>query len=421
MSLALRYSARSDVGLVRANNEDSAYAGPRLLAVADGMGGHAGGEVASSIALRSIGRVSHVPDDADLLDALRAAIADAATQIGTAADTHPAIADMGTTLTALLTGGNRIALAHLGDSRAYLLRDGELQRLTRDHTYVQSLVDDGQLTEEQAFSHPRRSLILRVLDGHSDAQPDLSVRELKAGDRFLVCSDGLHDYVREPQIQTALQGGSTDDAVDRLVTAALQEGAPDNVTCVVADVVEVPDPPTEDTTSEDSGAAAEPPEIVGAAGERSVDERLAAQEQAGTDVEPTERRSHWPLRLALVLLLIALVVAGAALGVGWIRSQYFVAASNGYVTIYRGLNGTVFGVSLSAPYQVTNIALADLPSTEQTHIQAGIEASDAVAAQTIVDNLSIYLTPSASPSPSPVSIPSASAPASITPTPSATP
>jgi PPM family protein phosphatase len=417
VSLALRYSARSDVGLVRDNNEDSAYAGPRLLAVADGMGGHAGGEVASSIALRSIGQVSDVSEDSDLLDALRAAIADAAAQIGSAAEAHPPIADMGTTLTALLTGGNRIALAHLGDSRAYLLRDGELQRLTRDHTYVQSLVDDGQLTEEEAFSHPRRSLILRVLDGHSDAQPDLSVRELKVGDRFLVCSDGLHDYVREPQIQTALQGGSTDDAVDRLVTAALQEGAPDNVTCVVADVIDVPDPPAEDTTVEDQTTSDVQPEIVGAAGERSVEERLAAQEQVGTDVEPAEMRSHWPLRLALVLLLVALVVAAAALGVGWIRNQYFVADSNGYVTIYRGLNGTVFGVSLSAPYQVTNIALADLPSTEQTHVHNGIEASDVAGARDIVNNLSIYLTPTASPSPSPLPHPSASPNISITPSP----
>ena len=189
MPLCLRYAARSDVGLVRDGNEDSGYAGPRLLAVADGMGGHAAGEVASTVALSALAPLDDDDRAGDLLDALAAAVGAAQVSLGRAVNAQPELEGMGTTLTALLWSGNRIGLAHVGDSRAYLLRAGELMQLTHDHTYVQSLVDSGRITADEAASHPRRSLLTRALGDGNQTEPDLSIREVRAGDRFLLCSD----------------------------------------------------------------------------------------------------------------------------------------------------------------------------------------------------------------------------------------
>ena len=204
MTLSLRYAARSDVGLVRTGNEDSGYAGPRLLVVADGMGGHAAGEVASSIVVSSIASLDDDDLGGDLLDALAESVAHADDLLRTTIDADTELEGMGTTLTALLWSGSRVGLAHVGDSRAYLLRGGDLLRLTHDHTYVQTLVDSGQISAEEAESHPRRSLLMRALDGRNPAQPDLSVREVRAGDRFMVCSDGLSGVVSESTLAEAL-------------------------------------------------------------------------------------------------------------------------------------------------------------------------------------------------------------------------
>src|SRR4051795_12639776 len=188
--MALRYAARSDVGLVRSNNQDSGYAGPDLLVVADGMGGHAGGDVASSLAigeLVSLDGEAHGADDA--LAHLRSALFDAHQQLLHRVNEEPTLAGMGTTVTALLRTGNRLALAHIGDSRAYFLRDGTLTQITHDHTFVQTLVDEGRLSQEEAEHHPQRSVLMRVLsDLIEDAEPDLSMREARIGDRYMICS-----------------------------------------------------------------------------------------------------------------------------------------------------------------------------------------------------------------------------------------
>ncbi|MDP9221096.1 MAG: protein phosphatase 2C domain-containing protein, partial [Actinomycetota bacterium] len=189
MSLTLRYAARSDVGLLRDGNEDSLYAGPRLLAVADGMGGHAAGEVASAVTIAALAPLDEDVPGADLLAALRTGVESANSQLREMVSADPALEGMGTTLTALLWAGARLGLVHVGDSRAYLLRDGELHQITHDHTLVQTLIDQGRIRPEEADAHPQRSMLTRVLDGRGDTAADLSVREARAGDRYLLCTD----------------------------------------------------------------------------------------------------------------------------------------------------------------------------------------------------------------------------------------
>ncbi|OMQ14178.1 protein phosphatase, partial [Modestobacter sp. VKM Ac-2676] len=194
MSLVLRYAARSDRGLIRGTNQDSVYAGPRLLAVADGMGGHAAGDVASKVVIAAL---EHLDDDApsgDMLQALRSAVFDGSEHLREVIRESPQLEGMGTTLTAILFAGSRVALCHVGDSRAYLLREGQLHQITHDDTFVQTLIDEGRITEEEANSHPQRSLLIRALNGQ-DVEPDLSIRDTRAGDRYLLCSDGLSGVV----------------------------------------------------------------------------------------------------------------------------------------------------------------------------------------------------------------------------------
>ena len=177
MTLELRYAVRSDVGLLREGNEDSAYAGPRLLAVADGMGGHAAGEVASALTIASMAQLDSVQPSGDMLDALSDAVTAANARLQEKILANPAVEGMGTTLTALLWSDGHAAVCHIGDSRGYLLREGELYQITHDHTLVQSLVDEGRISVDDVATHPQRSLLLRALDGRSAAEPDLSVHD----------------------------------------------------------------------------------------------------------------------------------------------------------------------------------------------------------------------------------------------------
>ena len=237
MTLALRYAARSDRGLVRANNEDSVYAGARLLALADGMGGHAAGEVASQLVIAAL---AHLDDDepgGDLLSKLEAAVHEGNSAIAEHVEIDPELDGMGTTLTAILFAGDRLGLVHIGDSRGYLMRDGELTQITKDDTFVQTLVDEGRITADEAHSHPQRSLIMRALTGH-EVEPTLIMREAREGDRYLLCSDGLSDPVSQETILEALKLPDVTESADRLIELALRGGGPDNVTVVVADVVD---------------------------------------------------------------------------------------------------------------------------------------------------------------------------------------
>jgi len=246
MTLALRYAVRSDVGLLREGNEDSAYAGPHLLAVADGMGGHAAGEVASAATITTLAPLDAEDPGPDLVGALADAVATANLRLQELIISDPAIEGMGTTLTALLWSEGYAALCHIGDSRAYLLRDGQFVQITHDHTLVQSLVDEGKITEDdvathphRSLLHPHRSLLLRALDGRTIAEPDLAPLETYPGDRYLLCSDGLSGVVTEQTLhQTLASVRDPDKAALRLVELAIKGGGPDNITCIVADVID---------------------------------------------------------------------------------------------------------------------------------------------------------------------------------------
>ena len=235
-TLGIRYAARTDAGKVRTSNEDAAYAGGRLLVVADGVGGAAGGSASAAAvaALRPL-EARAVPAH-ELLNALAEAVGDVerAVQDIAATDGGEAV----TTLTAMLWSGSRLGLIHIGDTRAYLLRDGELFQITHDHTWVQSLVDDGRLSPAEAESHPRRAMLLRAITAGGGHRPDLSVHDAMAGDRYLLCSDGLTQVVPAESARAVLiRRSSPDEAVEELIALAHAGGAPDNIACVVAEVV----------------------------------------------------------------------------------------------------------------------------------------------------------------------------------------
>src|SRR5918999_4397364 len=241
MTIGIRYAARSDVGMLREGNEDSAYAGARLLVVADGMGGHVGGEIASAAAVNALRPLDTEVPTNELLAALQHAVKQANENLHGIVESDPSLQGMGTTLTAMLWAGQHVALIHIGDSRAYLLRNGELFQITHDHTLVQSLVDEQRITPEEAATHPQRSLLLRALDGRGEVDPDLSLREAHVGDRYLLCSDGLSSVVSAETIHQVLtQVEDPQAAIRQLIDLANRGGGPDNITCVLADVVELP-------------------------------------------------------------------------------------------------------------------------------------------------------------------------------------
>ena len=242
-SLTLRYAVATDVGQRRDANEDSVYTSSRLLAVADGMGGHVAGEVASSGAIAAITeldeRLEGGTAKADRLEALGDAVADAVSRLTDLAERDPALHGMGTTLTALLWEGDRFFGAHIGDSRGYRLRAGELEQVTRDHTVVQELVEQGRITPEVAMTHPSRSVLTRALQAGGVADPDLFIIEAEPGDRYLICSDGLSDVVPFDALREALTEITEPETLaQKLVDLANAGGGPDNITCVVADIAE---------------------------------------------------------------------------------------------------------------------------------------------------------------------------------------
>ncbi|MEV5986029.1 MerR family transcriptional regulator [Streptomyces sp. NPDC052051] len=237
--LGIRYAALSDTGLVRESNQDTAYAGSRLLAVADGFG--SAGAPASAAAVDALKRLEteSVPAG-DLLDVLEDAVEQAGRAVRGVAGAGAWPKGAGTTLTAMLWTGSRLALVHIGDSRVYLLRDGELFQITHDHTLVQSMIDEGRLTPEEAASHPQRSLLVRGLGEGADGTPELRLQDALSGDRYLLCSDGLSTVVPTEEIRRVLsETGEPDRAVRELIALANESGGPDNVSCVVADVVEL--------------------------------------------------------------------------------------------------------------------------------------------------------------------------------------
>ena len=334
MKLALDFVAASDRGLVRGNNEDSAYAGPHLLVLADGMGGHAAGEVASQLMVEHLEHLDRDPEDADMLALLGAAAEDANASIAESVAQHPEQAGMGTTLTATMFNGRQFGLIHVGDSRGYLLRDGKLTQLTVDDTFVQSLVDDGKLAPEDVSTHPQKSLILKAYTGR-EVEPHLELIEAKPGDRILLCSDGLSDPVTRETIQVALGDGTPEMAAQRLIELALRSGGPDNVTVVVAEVVEAADgaaapatraavkagalvPAGEDSHPDSSASRAAA--LLRKSETITPDHNRAKTQEANSADEDEESHTPakakqpgtvWPWVVVTLVLLLVLVVGGA--------------------------------------------------------------------------------------------------------------
>ena len=391
MPLTLRAAARSDVGLVRTNNEDAAYVGPRLLVVADGMGGHAAGEIASSTVVAALLPLDEEEPGPDLGAILQRGITAANERLRLAVDSSEQLEGMGTTLTAILWDGSRIGVAQVGDSRAYRLRDGAMQQLTLDQTFVQSLVNEGRLTPQEAEHHPQRSLLLQALDGRNDVEPVVLLAQPQAGDRYLLCSDGLSDFVSTEVIHRALSAETADLAADALVASALEEGAPDNVTVIVADIFE------EGTELPESrrrllGAAAR--EVPAGPPGRPTDDTGEIAEVPG-DVAPRKSgpahaaheshgRAFWlvPLIIALVLALVA--------GIGfwrWSQNQWYIGVSDGAVTIFQGVEVDTPVIPLHRVVERTDLMIDRLPQFEHDQVTGGIPAEDRAAAEQTVERL----------------------------------
>jgi serine/threonine protein phosphatase PrpC len=402
-------AAVSHVGKVRSNNQDSAYAGTHLFVVADGMGGHAGGDVASAIAAKRIAESdTEYPSVRDAQLALEQSLVAANSMLAETVFEHSELTGMGTTVSGLLRVGNQFALAHIGDSRIYRFRDNELTQVTADHTFVQRLVDSGRITPEEAAVHPRRSVLMRVL-GDVDAAPeiDTAVFDIQAGDRWMLCSDGLSSYVADDKMAAILATVHTaQGAADRLVKESLDHGAPDNVTVVLVDIDD------SDGTSGVSpifvGAAAAPLSFESESSRRPIRlptlllHPLKATPPEDSHFEPEgegyleelieedrkrarRRRIVW---LIVLVVAVAAIVGGLFAAYSYTQSKYYVGAENGKVVIFRGVQQNVGPISLSSVYQTTTITVNSLPPFQKQYVDSTIPASDLRDALNIVDRLS---------------------------------
>jgi PPM family protein phosphatase len=419
VTFRLQYAAISDVGRVRKDNQDSGYAGPWLLTVCDGVGGAARGDLASSTAIGQLRRLDQPPDDDHAekhrLELVAGALHRASDKIGGLVDEEPSLSGTSTTATVALFDGSRLAMGHIGDSRAYLFRGHEISQLTSDHTFVQSLIDEGRISEVDARTHPHRNLILKALDGVHDVDPDLFTVELAPDDRILLCSDGASGSLDDRRLADILSTGSPDFAAVELVRASLEAGSTDNVTCIVADVVPVPA-----ETTEDSDIAA--PLVVGAAAELKRRPRSSTSffrgHRAGdtgelepvaaeipddlppgvpfaidTDPETARyaprppRRHPWLRRTLVVLGLLGFAWMIGAAAWSWSQHQYYVGEQDGVVTIFRGVQADVPGFDLSHTYETTNVRVDQLDTSSARSVQQGLGAGSLLEAERTVQRL----------------------------------
>lgn len=401
-------AASSNIGKIRASNQDSGSVGRNLFVVADGMGGHAGGDVASALAVQHLFTLDRTYETVeDAREALFRGVLDAGADLTSAVVEHPELTGMGTTVSAMIRVKSQMVIAHIGDSRIYRLREGVLEQITADHTFVQRLVDSGRITPEEAAVHPRRSVLMRVL-GDVDAEPevDTHIVDTLPGDRWLLCSDGLSGYVSERDIaETLLTVDDVELAAHKLITQSLSEGAPDNVTVVIVRVAEGIDtsPPSEPRMV---GAAAGPltyesgPVMRRPALPALLLHPLRALPSADEHFEPEEdyleeliredrrrlirRRVVWSLS---VVIIISALVGAAFSAYEWTQTRYFVGESNGFVAIYQGVPEDVGPLSLSTLFEETDVSLDSLQVFEQERIADSLPAESLEDAQEIVERL----------------------------------
>ncbi|MET7823358.1 Stp1/IreP family PP2C-type Ser/Thr phosphatase [Streptomyces sp. NPDC005386] len=426
MSLSLRFAAGSHKGMIREGNEDSGYAGPRLLAIADGMGGQAAGEVASSEVISTIVALDDDVPGSDILTSLGTAVQRANDQLRLMVEEDPQLEGMGTTLTALLWTGQRLGLVHVGDSRAYLLRDGVLTQITQDHTWVQRLVDEGRITEEEATTHPQRSLLMRALGSGDHVEPDLSIREVRAGDRYLICSDGLSGVVSHQTMEETLASyQGPQETVQELIQLALRGGGPDNITVIVADVLDI------DSGDTLAAQLSDTPVVVGAVAENQLQlqDNGAMQTPAGRasslgrqvpgqgggefgppgssdttgyvstggfgdysdeDFVKPRKGHRWLKRSFYTVLALAVIGGGLYGGYRWTQTQYYVGTKGEHVALYRGISQDLAWVSLSkVEKDHPEIELKYLPPYQQKQVKETIAEGGLGDARSKVDELSV--------------------------------
>lgn len=397
-------AAISHTGRVRSNNQDSGYAGANLFVVADGMGGHAGGDVASSIAIRRVEDLDHAYENTRSAEAaLRDAIQDAASDLISTVARKPELAGMGTTVSGIVMVDGYAVIAHIGDSRIYLLRDGNLTQITQDHTFVQRLVDSGRITLEEARYHPRRSVLMRVL-GDMDAHPEIDtvVMPTLPGDRWLLCSDGLSGVVDDPHLlRTMALGHAPGRTADLLLKQALDNGAPDNVTILIVDVGGVH--PVTSVAPTLVGAVSRPTGIEIPAAKPSFSSWLHPVRQAANEpshFEPAAeyleelieedrrraRRRRWAWFAGFVVILAGIAFAGV-MAYNWTQTRYFVGADDDSVVIYQGIPQDIGPFKLSTPHEDTDILLANLTDFDRQRVESTIPARSLSDAEAIVNRL----------------------------------
>ncbi|WP_285114751.1 PP2C family serine/threonine-protein phosphatase [Leifsonia sp. fls2-241-R2A-40a] len=409
---ANKAAAVSHVGKIRSNNQDSGYAGRDLFVVADGMGGHAGGDVASAIAVTRIREADRPYESAAEAEfALQSALIAANSLLAETVFEHPELTGMGTTVSAMARVGDQFAFAHIGDSRIYLYRDGEVKQVTTDHTFVQRLVDSGRITEEEAMVHPRRSVLMRVL-GDVDASPEIDTWTLdtRPGDRWLICSDGLSGVVKHDDLVAALASKDGPKQVaDRLLKHSLDAGAPDNVTVVIVDIADtargdvLKDPITVGSAASPLQFGSEPKPTTRAARLPGLRLHPIRPATGPTHFEPQSedyldelieedarrvRRRRLTWMIGLILLVVGIVLA-IFFGYQWTQSRFYVGMSpSGNVAIYQGVQQGVGPISLSHLYEESGVKVDDLPAYDKQQVEQTINADNLQAAQTIVEQLS---------------------------------
>ena len=397
--------ASSHIGRVRASNQDSGYAGTHLFLVADGMGGHAGGDVASSLATQAVTAVADERFESIEIAQQRLveSVKHSAAELIEAVREHPDLAGMGTTVSALLRHNRQVVIAHIGDSRVYRLRGGVLEQITTDHTFVQKLVETGRITPEEALVHPRRNVLMRVLgDVAGSVDVDTAVLDTEPGDRWMLCSDGLCGYVTENAIANVLKSEpDASKAASKLINLALERGAPDNVTVVIAGV------------NETNMSAAAKPMLVGAASQPlifdAVTQRLpkiasriffpgAVLEEeehfetadyldtliAEDKRRAAKRRMRWTLYLTSALALLGVI---GIYGYVWTQSQFFVGSDQDSVVIYRGVNADFGSIPLNTVVRDTNIPLASLSQFVRTSVELTIPVLSLKQALLVVERI----------------------------------
>ncbi|SEB53974.1 protein phosphatase [Paramicrobacterium humi] len=408
MPIKANSAAATDVGKIRSNNQDSGYAGEYLFMVADGMGGHAGGDVASAIAAKRIMEADAKYESVEAAQmALQDAVMAANDQLSEAVVEHPELTGMGTTVDALMVVGDEVAIAHIGDSRIYLYRDGELTQITTDHTFVQRLVDSGRITAAEARMHPRRSVLMRVL-GDVDTSPELDVfaMTIHDGDRWIICSDGLSDYVDDRDtLQIVSAGQNAQKTADRLVKKTLDNGAPDNVTVVVLDIgakSSKSEPVIVGSVSQPLAFEVRPSRRTGLIPALRLHTGRVAPldpshfEPAADDyleelIEEDARRARrrrltWALGIFVVVLALVLGLLGAY---SWTQTRYYVGADDDSVVIFQGIQQSVGPFSLSHEYQDTGIPLDGLSFYDRQEVERTISASSLGDARQIVSRLRV--------------------------------